>query len=164
MRATSFLPLVAVAALIGCATAQVTTDWDRDTSFGDYHTYAWTDTPQMEAMQHGTLLDRRLRSAVEDQLAAKGFRKLEATGDADVLLVYHAGVRDRIDVQQWGYVARRSDVRQYQEGTLVIDVVDARSKSLVWRGTAAGEMRGPDHSGQRLAKAMQKMFASFPPS
>jgi hypothetical protein len=164
MRTTSLLRLTLVAILAGCASAKVNTDWDRDTRFADYHTYAWMDTPQMRAMQQGTLFDRRLRSAVEGQLAAKGFRRSDPNGDADVLLVYHAGVRDKIDVQQWGYAARRLDVRQYQQGTLVIDVVDARSKSLVWRGTAAGEVSSPDRSGQKLEKAVQKMFARFPPA
>jgi hypothetical protein len=50
------------------------------------------------------------------------------------------------------------------QGTLVIGVVDAKSRSLVWRGTAAGEVSGPDHSGQKLEKAVQKMFARFPPT
>ena len=68
MRIVSLLRLTLVAALAGCASAQVTTDWDRDTRFANYHTYAWMDTPRMQAMQQGTLFDRRLRSAVEEAL------------------------------------------------------------------------------------------------
>jgi Domain of unknown function (DUF4136) len=166
MRTTSLLRLrlSLVAALVGCASAHVDTDWDRGVRFADYHTYAWMDTPQMQAMQRGTLFDRRLRSAVEGQLSAKGFRKSDAGGDPDVLLVYHVGAQDKIDVQRWGYAGRRWDVRQYREGALVIDIVDARSRSLVWRGTATDEVSGSDGAGQKLEKAVQKMFARFPPA
>ena len=162
MKAISLLRLALAAGLVGCASAHVTTDWDRSASFAHYHTYAWMETPSMEAMQHGTLFDRRLRSAVEEQLAAKGYRRSEGPRDADVLLAYHVGVQDKLDVQQWGYAGRRWDVRQYQEGTLVIDLVDAKANSLVWRGTAAAETSGPNRSGEKLAAVVQKLFAEFP--
>ena len=73
-------------------------------------------------------------------------------------------MRDKGDEQQWGYAGRRRDVRQYDEGTLVIDVVDANTKSLVWRGVASGEVARGGSSGQRLEQAVQKMFARFPPT
>ena len=164
MRTASLLRLALIATLGGCASAQVSTDWDRSTRFDAYHTNAWMDTPRMQAMQQTTLFDRRLRSAVEGQLGAKGLRKSDAAGDADVLLVYHAGVQDKVDVQQWGYAGRRWDVREYHQGTLVVDVVDAGTKSLVWRGTASGEVTPSGDSSEHLEQAVQKMFARFPPT
>lgn len=152
------------ATLTGCATARVTTDWDRSARFADYRTYTWMDTPRMQAMERATLFDRRLRSAVEAELATKGYRRSDGNGDADVLLAYHAGVQDKLDVQQWGTFGRQWDVRDYQQGTLVIDVVDAKRMALVWRGTASGEMNGRDPSAEKLAKAVHKMFAAFPAS
>ena len=163
MKTSSLLRIALLATLAGCASAQVTTDWDRSTRFDAYRTYAWMDTPRMQAMQRTTFLDRRLRSAVEGQLVAKGLRKSDAAEEADVLLVYHAGVQDKVDVQQWGHAMRRWDVRQYREGTLVVDVVDARTRVLVWRGAASGEVTAPG-SGERLEQAVQKMFARFPPT
>ena len=145
----------------GCASAKVTTDWDRGANFGAYNTYAWMETPQMQALQRNSLFDKRLRSSVERQLDAKGFRKTD--GDADLLLVYHAGMRDKLDVQQSGYFGRNVSVRQYQQGTLVVDLVDAKRKELVWRGTASGEVDKPDPSGEALDKTLSKMFESFPP-
>jgi Domain of unknown function (DUF4136) len=159
------LGLVLAVGLMGCATARVNTDFDSTAQFASYDTYAWMDTPKMQAMQQATLFDRRLRSAVEEQLAGKGLRRSDATGEADLLLVYHTGVKDQVDVQQWGYFGRRWDVRQYQQGTLIIDVVDAKSKSLVWRGTATDEISGsPDGSSEKIAKTIQKMFERFPPT
>ena len=164
MRIASLLRLALFATLAGCASARVSTDWDRSTRFDAYLTYAWMDTPRMQAMQQTTLFDRRLRTAVEGQLAAKGLRKSEAAGRPDILLVYHAGVQDKVDVQQWGYAGRRWDVRQYNEGTLVVDVVDAGTRSLVWRGTASGEVNGTGDSSERLERAVKKMFTRFPPT
>lgn len=163
MSSATFLRFALVTALVGCASAQVNTDYDQNTHFADYHTYAWMNTTRMSAMQQATLFDRRLRTAVESQLAAKGLRKAEAGGEPDILLVYHAGVEDKLDVQQWGYFGRRWDVREYQQGTLVIDVVDAKSMSLVWRGTASGETNPSNPSTEKLNQAVQKMFERFPP-
>ncbi len=162
MKAISLLALAVGATLMGCASTQVTTDWDRNTQFASYHTYVWMDTPRMQAMQQATLFDRRLRAAVEEQLAAKGMQKSDTNGAADLLIVYHAGVQDKVDVQSWGYFGRRVDVREYQQGMLVIDVVDARTRSLVWRATAKDEVGDADPSSEKIAKAVQKMFAGFP--
>ena len=150
--------------LAGCASVHVNTDWDHAAQFDRYRTYTWMDSPRMQAMQHATLFDRRLRSAVEGQLAAKGLRKADGGGAADIVLVYHAGVQDKLDVQQWGYAARRWDVRQYHEGTLVVDVIDANTDSLVWRGIASGEVTSSSESIKQLEQVVQKMFATFPPT
>ena len=144
MKSISLLSFAVGLTLMGCASTQVTTDWDRTTQFASYHTYSWMETPRMQAMQQATLFDRRLRSAVEEQLAEKGMRKSDSSGEPDLLIVYHAGVQDKLDVQSWGYFGRRVDVREYQQGTLVIDVVDAKTKSLVWRATAKDEVGDAD--------------------
>jgi hypothetical protein len=162
MKLISTFRLALMAGLIGCASAQVNTDWDGSTRFNNYHTYAWMETPNMQALQQGTLFDRPLRLAVEEQLTAKGLRKSSSTGEADILLVYHAGAKDKIDVQQWGYFGRRVDVREYTQGTLVIDIIDAKSKSLVWRATATDEVSGSGASREKIAKTVQKMFERFP--
>lgn len=163
MRSILKLGVALIAGLMGCATAQVQTDWDANAQFTKYATYAWMDTPEMQAMQQATLFDRRLRSSVEAQLTAKGLRKADANGESDLLVVYHTGVKDKIDVQQWGYIAPRWDVREYQQGTLVLDLVDAKNRSLVWRGTATDEVSGgADPSSDKVAKTVQKMFERFP--
>ena len=165
MKSISKFGLALIAGLMGCATAQVHADWDANAQFTKYDTYAWMDTPHMQAMQQGTLFDRRLRGSVEEQLTAKGLRKADANGAADLLLVYHTGAKDKIDVQQWGYFGRQWDIRQYQQGTLVLDIVDAKSRSIVWRGTATDEISvGADPSSDKVAKTVQKMFERFPPT
>ena len=68
-----------------------------------------------------------------------------------------------------GYVAvpywrDRTDVRQYTEGTLNIDVVDARKKQLVWEGVAVGTVGRvkPEQRGERIDAAVAAIFAAYP--
>ena len=56
-------------------------------------------------------------------------------------------------------------VNEYTVGTLVVDMFDAKSKNLVFRGTAEDEISdNPDKNKKRLEKASPKMFKNFPPA
>lgn len=158
----SWIPLATIALIAGCASARVTTDWDREAKFSGFKTYSWSENAQMRSLQQNSLFDKRLRAAVGRQLGAKGLHEVESGGD--MLVAYHAGVAAKTDFQQTGYFGRKVSVRQYKEGTLVLDILDGRNKQLVWRGTAAGEVTKPGGSSEQLDKAVQKMFADFPPA
>lgn len=162
MKFGRLLAIALVASQTACATARVNSDWDRNASFASYRTYAWVDTPGMEAMNRATLFDRRLRASMDAELATKGLSKAQDEGKADLLIVYHAGMQEKLDVTNSGYFGQRTDVRQFKEGTLVIDLVEQKSMSLVWRGTIVTEMNGPDQSGEKLDKAVKKMFEKYP--
>jgi hypothetical protein len=55
-------------------------------------------------------------------------------------------------------------VSEYQVGTLVVDVFDAKSKSLMWRGIAQDEVSDdPKKNIDKIEKASDKMFMDFPP-
>jgi hypothetical protein len=58
------------------------------------------------------------------------------------------------------------DVYQYKEGTLIVDVVDAKTKQLVWRGFATGTVdpdAKPEQRERKLNDAIAQMMAQFPP-
>jgi hypothetical protein len=160
------LPLVA-----GCSSLKVASDWDRSVSFSKYRTYRWAPTPRSQTESAGThfsLLDKRIRAAVDRELAAKGY-SLRQSGQADMLLVYRAKVRDRIDVyEHYGY--RRwggsVGVHQYREGTLTILMVDpAMDEQVVWQGWATGVVHDePEESEQKINEAIAKILARFPPA
>ena len=95
------------------------------------------------ARRQNDLLDKRVKGAVSSQLGAKGHKEDQAS--PSFLIAYHIGSEDKVSVTDWGYrygpgpwgyYGRDIDVRQYTEGTLVIDFVDASTKQLVWRGAA----------------------------
>ena len=65
------------------------------------------------------------------------------------------------------YGGRQIDVYQYTQGTLVIDIVDAKTKTLVWRGSATGtvdgQQRSPEEMQQRVNNVVAQIMANFPP-
>lgn len=166
--------------LTACSSMEITHDWDVEADFSRYHTYRWMPVAAAPAGQDAdaarasnTLLDRRIRSAVDAAMASKGYGV--APGSPDVLVAYHTGLKDRVDVTDWGYVysgeywgwtGRDIDVQNVTEGTLIVDLVDASTHELLWRGMASGEVN-PDRSPQERDRAMHelvaRMFEKYPP-
>jgi hypothetical protein len=139
---------LAAAALAGCATMQVRSYVQRGTDFNRYTTYAWgpvdaltTGDPRLD---NNPFFRERLQAAADAQLAGRGFEQTDAD-TADLLLHYHVSVTQRIDVnlidQKYGYC---EDCRPlvYDAGTLTLDLVDARTGRLVWRGWAERSIEG----------------------
>jgi hypothetical protein len=119
------------------------------------------------------LFDKRIKNAVNSQLVAKGYESKSI--NPDFLVVYHVGVKNKIDVQDWGYMygprgyrwgGRDISVQQYSEGTLILDVVDPRTKQLIWRGVAQGVVdpgASPEKKERKLSEAVSKILGKFPP-
>ena len=141
---------LALVGLTGCQSISVSTDWDTSRDFSGYQSYAWLPEPPNEppesARLHNALIDSRVRKAVNSQLAAKGFRYSSIEG-ADLLFTYYLGLESKIDVNtiytSYGYGYRgwygapqaQTRVTQHEEGTLMLDVLEPHSMSLLWRGT-----------------------------
>jgi hypothetical protein len=169
------LSLLALA--IGCSPVSVKHDYDSEANFAAFKTYAWMSSPingtgSVEAaLQSNSLLDKRIKQSADRHLAAKGFTT-DATSP-DFLVTYHVGAQDRIDVTDWGYGhgrwfgGDRVDVHQFKEGTLILDIIDARTKQLVWRGVAIGTL-DPNASAKalnrKLDEAIVEILAKFPPT
>ena len=102
--------LAALAALLlvaGCSSLSVSYDYDNNVDFAKYRSFAWMARPDMlaadaaQAQQRNDLLDRRIRSAVEGELKARGLTP--ADSGPDLLVVYHVGLQDKIQVTDYGY-------------------------------------------------------------
>lgn len=159
--------------MFGCSPISVKMDYDREADFSKYRSYRWVDQSQRTGkrrMVRNTLAEKRIKSAVEEQLAAKGLNKIEQ-GKADLLIAYHTGARDKIDVAHYGYhYGRRGywraggvEVRRYKEGTLVIDLIDPRMKQLIWRGWATGVVGDPEKAAKMIDTGVRKIFEKYPP-
>jgi len=172
MKVISVLVCLVLAALVGCSPISVKTDYDHEVDFAKYKSFKWM--PHSEKGGRGTvrensLLDKRIRQAVERELAAKGYEMIE-TGRADVFLAYHVGVRQRVDVSTvpYGYWrgrfhGRAAYVDRYKEGTLIIDFVDPELKQLVWRGAATGVIGSMEESEEHINESVAKIFEKYPP-
>ena len=188
MKAASILAVCCLLCLsVGCSSWNVSQDYDKEADFVSYKTFAWIEQPTMgvgsvkAAQQRNMLLDKRLKAAVETQLRAKGF--VEDTENPDILLAYYTGVDDKVDVSSYGYSypsyyggwghygyggygGGGVDVYHYKEGTVIVDLIDARTTQLAWRGSVSGVLETnptPEKMDKNVNEAMAKMFSQYPP-
>ncbi len=177
---TLFAALI-LALLAGCSTLSVNYDYDDNFDFVQYKTYMWMDRPNVapanaqHALETSDLLDGRIRNSIAGELSARGMS--ESAENPDFLVVHHVGAKEKIQVTDWGYSYsnhywggygnRQIDVYQFTEGTLIIDIVDASSKALVWRGSGTGVVEKarptPEKQQAKLNEVVFKIMKSFPP-
>ena len=173
------MPLLALlaGASLACATVRVTVDYDPNEDFSSYRTFAWFPIvrPSSDPEVASPLVDARIRAAVARELEAKGYRQV-IDRTPDFYVTWHVSVEDKLDVYtvdrgyvgSWGYVVSipETRVRQYEEGTLLIDVADAREKQLVWRGVGKGRLRRqptPEQLTADVDGAVAEILERFPP-
>ncbi len=162
--------LFIIVVLTGCSSIDVSTNFDADNDFTGYKTFAWMkeDTSGKEYAYDGPL-DEQIRSAVDTQLESSGLTR--ADGPADVLVVYHAGGEQQVEAADWGsggwWGRGGGEENTYHKGTLIVDLVDAATRKLVWRGTATralSEEPSPGTQKDTIDKAVEKMFKKYPPT
>ena len=162
----------------GCSSVSVSHDFDSKTDFANLRTYSWITAPESTSenvqreLQKNSLIESRVKKAVNRQLAAKGLR--ETTQDPDFLVAFHTGVQDKTDVQSWGYGYGYWGMRgggvstiHYQEGTLILDFIDPKSKNLIWRGVGKKVLSGktsPEESEKTINTAVEEILKKYPPS
>jgi hypothetical protein len=135
-------------ALTGCASMDVRSFVERGADVTQYRTYNWgpadaqaTGDPRLD---NNPFFYERIQAGVEKQLRARGFEKTSA-GTPDLLIHYHASVTQQINANgaDQPYVSC-DDCKAYvfDAGTILVDLVDARTHQLVWRGWAEGSIDG----------------------
>lgn len=169
---------LAVLAMVACApTLAVQSDFDRTASFDNLRTFAWAPAPNRTARDSrgsNPLLADRIRDSIEASMQARGFRKADG-GTPDMLIAYYAAIETKLDVdevdQLYGWRGRwtltTTEVREYEQGTLVIDIADARTNRAVWRGWGEGVVNrstNPETNQQRLRDAVDRILEAFPPA
>jgi hypothetical protein len=166
--------------VVGCGTSiQTNYDYDVNTSFDNYRTYDWIPQPDIpagsaqEAKQRNDLLDKRIKTHVNAQLQEMGMTL--DTNTPDMRVVYHVGVQDKVQVTDWGYRysdhywgwgGREIDVYNYEQGTLILDFIDASTQNLVWRGAGSVALDGstsPDKQNELVRKVVGKIMSKYPP-
>ena len=158
--------------LLGSALAQhIQTDFDHQANFSQYKTYSW------EAIKGSdSLWDTRIKDAVNAQLAAKGWTQVDSGGDASILAIKTSQTERTLQTfydgmgggWRWrgfgGFGESITTEQDYKEGTLVVDLYDAKTKQLIWRGSAEDTLSNKaDKNEKNLDKGMAKMFKDFPP-
>ena len=171
MRIAAFLTAASVTLLGAVAVAQnVGYDFDRTADFSRFNTYTWVDGHRLaDELNH-----QRVVRAIDAQMMSKGLRSVERNAKPDVLVTYHASFDKNLQIDVFGngfgrFGGMRNATATTQEvitGTIVVDMMDARTNAIVWRGTASKEINvsaSPEKREKEINKAAQKVFKNYPP-
>ena len=147
---------------------QVKTDYDRGANFGQYKTYSWEQIKTQDP-----LMVDRIKSAVKTTLAAKGFTEVPSNGDLSLVAMETTRDQQTLDTfynnfgggWRWGgFGDATTTTETYKVGTLVVDLFDTKTKTLVWRGSASDTLSNKSEKNiDNLDKGVEKMFKQFPP-
>jgi hypothetical protein len=161
-----------------CSTINVVLDYDPTQDFSLYKTYRWArirEINKQDVLNKNQFLRKRVQTAVDKTLMERGFEKLEE-GDPDFVVFIHAGVEPRMNVYYhhpyyyypwWGPYGGYTSVSYYNQGTLVIDIVDNNEKELSWRGLGTGTVQrysDPETLQEEIDFTVSKILENFPPT
>lgn len=180
-----------VLGLASCSTIKTSTNYDPNSvqALDSYRTYSWL--PMKEGADphvYNPIIQARVQKAVDSELQSRGYQKVEAGQKSDFKIGWHGAIDHKVDVDYintyYGYAwspwydpfygpvayggagVTQPVVREYREGTLILDVVDAGSNNLVWRGTAQAELseHADANKSQKLINAaVDELLEKFPP-
>jgi hypothetical protein len=148
---------------------QVKTDYDRGIDFSHYKTYSWQKVQTPDA-----LWVDRIKEAVDSALAAKGWTQVESGGEVAIVAIEMTKNQQSLNTfyngfgggWRWGggFGDATTTVDNYKVGTLVVDLFDANTKKVIWRGSSSDTLSDKsDKNIKNLDKGVQKMFDHFPP-
>lgn len=175
------LALLALLSGLGCAPVAVHTMADPEANFAAYSTFeilprgGATLAEAAPSRRLSVLDDPRLHdelhAAIASELAVKGLRPAPPGSEPDLVVGYQTATRNQAEVLPPVYgvgwrgrthMRLPAQVHWYKEGTLVIDIVDAADRSLIWRGVGVGAMRDMRPAGP-LEEAVREILKDFPP-
>ena len=186
MKATvgTLLAVVIACLYAGCTAGtavSVTTDRDPAAQFGRYKTY--TLAPPKKGETLAAVSEAALRDSLRAEMAKRGLTEVSGR-NADLYVARHVFIQERLAVQQytdWGYgygggwpyafgyygmwpsaPVTYTDVKQFGEGTLILDFIDARSKKTVFRGVGRAVVGGASENAGKIREAVAQIVAAYP--
>ncbi len=180
MKILMVIPVLLLFLAGSCSSVNVYSDYDKNTDFTNYKTYAFYKKG-IDKIEISDLDKRRILRAIEAELNAKGFVISE---DPDLLVNIFTKSREKIDVYNnnyygwypWyygygygyghGYGFGYTNVSSSTEGTLFIDLIDARKKELAWQGIGVGILsyqRSIEKKEARINEFVSRIMTAYPP-
>ena len=171
------LPLLLLLVLVAtsCSSVRVASDYDKNANFSQLKTFAFYKTG-IDKAEISDLDKRRILRAIESELLAKGYTKSE---NPDMLVSIFTKSQQRVDVYNnawgyggwgwggfggWGWGWNQPSVSTRTEGTLYIDLIDAKKKELVWQGMGTGDLsQNMERKEERIKEFVTKVMEKYPP-
>ena len=161
---------------LGLYAVSISTDYDHSANFAQYKTYSW-----LKVQAGDSLWEQRLQQDVDAQLAAKGWTKVAANGNASITAFRATKEQPTEETFYnglgggWGWRGGRgfgggmgmatTTTEDTKVGTIVVDIFDSQSKQLLWRGKESNDLgNNPEKNAKNLNKEMADLFKHFPPS
>lgn len=175
MKTIKFIPVLLLFVFASCSSVRVYSDFDKKVDFTPYKTYAFHKNG-IDKVEISQLDKKRILNAIDRELSAKGMTKSE---DPDLLVNIFTKERERVDVNQfnsgWGYGwgwgwspfmwgGQNTIASTSTEGTLFIDLIDAKKKELIWQGEGVGNLtQNRRDKEERINEFVTKILEQFPP-
>jgi hypothetical protein len=174
MKATKILPFVLLLVLASCSSVRVYSDYDKQVDFTPYKTYAFHKNG-IDKAEISDLDKKRILHAIDETMSAKGFTKSD---NPDLLISFFTKEREEVNVNQfnagWGYGwgwgwnpflwGGNTMVTRHTEGSLYIDIIDAKKKELIWQGEGEGVLTKDRDKKEALIKEfVSKILEQYPP-
>ena len=148
------------------AAQQVSVNYNHSQSFSNYHTYAWGSNNANQI--RNSILAQVAQQDIDAAMQAKGLSKVTEAQNPDLILTSNGGMRQETSYSAWGMRGIGGGMggitpEQNVEATMIVDLYDAKTQSLVWRGIAQDTLSNNGNKNQQtVQKAVQKMFKEWP--
>lgn len=175
MKKLKYLPLLLIFLVVSCSSVNVYNDYDKKVDFTQFKTFAFYK-PGVDKVEISDLDKKRILKSIEAEMLTKGFTKSE---NPDLLVNFFTKSREQVDVNafnnSWGYGygygwnpyiwgGNRTTVRTTTQGTLFIDLIDAKKKEMVWQGEGQGEIfKNQNNKEERIGEFVKEILKQYPP-
>lgn len=185
---TLLIYVALIGILAGCSSIKIVSDYNRDADFSQYTSFQLSPPTELEPGDPilNKLNQKRLREAVSTQMEMRGYQQAEnadlsvniyvkITPKTEIIstnrgpffpyagyYIFYGSLRE-YDFWGPGWTTLQANVMEFQEGTLIIDLVDTRRDELVWQGVAIGSVEDmPENPHAKIQEAVAKIFKEYP--
>ncbi len=174
MKTTKILPFLLLLVFASCSSVRVYSDYDKQVDFTPYKTFAFHKNG-IDKAEISDLDKKRILHAIDETMSAKGFTKSD---NPDLLISFFTKEREEVNVNQfnagWGYGwgwgwnpflwGGNTMVTRHTEGSLYIDIIDAKKKELIWQGEGEGVLtKDRDKKEALIQEFVSKILEQYPP-
>ena len=176
MKTIKYLPLLLICFLVSCQAVHINADYDKQVDFSKFKTYAFYKTG-IDKVEISDLDKKRILRSIDEQMTIKGFIKSETP---DMLINITTKEREQVNVNQfnagfgygWGFGwnpmfwgGGMNNVSTFEEGTLLIDIIDASKKELIWQGEGVGHLtKNTDLKDENIKGFVSRILSQYPPN
>jgi len=174
----SIITLICISFLIlleGCSSVAVNYDYDSKFDFTHLKKYSWLPMPK--DLQADELIVKRIQSAIDRNLQDKGF--VQTSNESDFVIALYISTHIKKELWESGgygyrgygrygshWSGNRIEIYEYEEGTVIVEIINASNKDLIWRGTGVGMVEhdlSPKARDKRIGQVVAELLENFPP-